>query len=63
MKHHQNFEGREENSNFDNEKIVFQTDQYFFGVVKGLLVVIKLNLKLFLLTHTHPTNMYLLKLF
>jgi hypothetical protein len=42
MKHHQNFEGRAENSNFDYEKIVFQTDQYFLGVVKGLLVVIKI---------------------
>jgi hypothetical protein len=41
MKHHQNFERREENSNFDYEKIIFQTDQYFLGVVKGLLVVIK----------------------
>jgi hypothetical protein len=48
MKHHQNFEGREENSNFDYEKIIFQTDQYFLGVVKRLLVIIKLNSKLFL---------------
>jgi hypothetical protein len=48
MKHHKNFEGREENSNFDFEKIVYQTDQYFLEVVKGFLVVIKLNLKLLL---------------
>jgi hypothetical protein len=48
MKHYQNFEWREENSNFDYEKIIFQTDQYFLRLVKGLLVVIKLNLKFFL---------------
>jgi hypothetical protein len=34
MKYHQIFEGREGISNFDPEKIVFQSDQYFLRVVK-----------------------------